>query len=87
MKDPMTRLEVASTAAMTCRRDAIDTVLDRIYERHVANVDHWVRRLTGPREDVEDLVHEVFLIAGYRGALRLVDVMRLIGHWLVDAIR
>jgi RNA polymerase sigma-70 factor (ECF subfamily) len=45
--------------------------LDRIYERHVADVDHWVRRLTGPREDVEDLVHEVFLIAvRRRGSFR-----------------
>jgi RNA polymerase sigma-70 factor (ECF subfamily) len=71
MKDPMTRLDVASAAAMACRRDAIDAVLDRIYERHVADVDRWVRRLTGPREDVEDLVHEVFLVAvRRRGSFR-----------------
>ena len=67
----MTRLEVASAADMPCRRDSIDAVLDRIYERHVADVDHWVRRLTGPREDVEDLVHEVFLVAvRRRGSFR-----------------
>jgi len=67
----MTRLEVASAAAMACRRDAIDAVLDRIYECHVADVDRWVRRLAGPREDVEDLVHEVFLIAvRRRGSFR-----------------
>jgi RNA polymerase sigma-70 factor (ECF subfamily) len=71
MKDPMTRLEVASGATTACRRDTIDAVLDRIYERHVADVDHWVRRLTGPREVVEDLVHEVFLIAvRRRGSFR-----------------
>jgi RNA polymerase sigma-70 factor (ECF subfamily) len=71
MKDPMTRLEVASGATTACRRDTIDAVLDRIYERHVADVDHWVRRLTGPREDVEDLVHEVFLVAvRRRGSFR-----------------
>ena len=56
---------------MPCQRDAMDAVLDRIYERHVADVDRWVRRLTGPREDVEDLVHEVFLVAvRRRGSFR-----------------
>ena len=71
MKDPQTRLEVASAPAIPCRRDAIDAVLDRIYERHVADVDRWVRRLTGPCEDVEDLVHEVFLVAvRRRGSFR-----------------
>ena len=71
MKDPMTRLEVASGATTACRRDTIDAVLDRIYERHVADVDRWVRRLTGPCDDVEDLVHEVFLVAvRRRGSFR-----------------
>jgi DNA-directed RNA polymerase specialized sigma24 family protein len=51
----MTRLELASEAAMACRRDTIDTVLDRIYKRHVADVDCWARRLAGPRDDAEDL--------------------------------
>jgi RNA polymerase sigma-70 factor (ECF subfamily) len=45
------------------QRDTLDELLDRIYERHVVDVDRWVRRLAGPREDVEDLIHEVFLVA------------------------
>ena len=44
-------------------RDTLDALLDRIYEHHVADVHRWVRRLAGPRDDVEDLVHEVFLVA------------------------
>jgi RNA polymerase sigma-70 factor (ECF subfamily) len=48
--------------ASTERAD-LEEMLDRIYESHVADVHRWVRRLTGPRQDVEDLVHEVFLVA------------------------
>jgi RNA polymerase sigma factor (sigma-70 family) len=63
MKDSVTRLGIAEVVAMPPRRNALDEVLDRIYERHVADVDRWVRRLVGPREDVEDIVHDVFLVA------------------------
>jgi len=65
----MTRVE--PPAAPPGRQDAVDAVLDRIYERHVADVDRWVRRLTGPSHDVEDIVHEVFLVAvRRRGSFR-----------------
>ena len=92
MKDPMTRLEVASGATTACRRDTIDAVLDRIYERHVADVDHWVRRLTGPREDVEDLVHEVFLVAvrrrdSFRGEASVKTWLFRIAHNVVRGRR
>ena len=50
------------------RRSALDVMLDTIYEQHVADVHRWVRRLAGPQEDVEDLVHEVFLVAIRRRA-------------------
>jgi RNA polymerase sigma-70 factor, ECF subfamily len=63
MKDSVTRLGIAQAVDLPPRRNALDEVLDRIYERHVADVDRWVRRLVGPREDVEDIVHDVFLIA------------------------
>src|SRR5262245_27988262 len=54
-------------------QDSLDDTLDRVYERHVSDVSRWLRRLLGPREDVEDLIHEVFLVAlrrrgGFRGA-------------------
>ena len=92
MKDPSTRLEVASAADMPCRQDAIDAVLDRIYERHVADVDRWVRRLTGPREDVEDLVHEVFLVAvrrrgSFRGEASVKTWLFRIAHHVVRGRR
>ena len=45
------------------QKDSLDEMLDRIYDRHVLDVHRWVRRLTGPRDDLEDLVHEVFLVA------------------------
>ena len=92
MKDPMTKLEVASVATRPCRQDAIDVVLDRVYERHVADVDRWVRRLVGPREDVEDLVHEVFLVAvrrrgSFRGEASVKTWLFRIAHHVVRGRR
>ena len=43
--------------------DDLDDALDRLYERHAAAVERWVRRLVGPRGDVQDLIHDIFLIA------------------------
>ena len=37
--------------------------LDRLYEEHASDVKRWARRLAGPRADLEDLVHDVFVIA------------------------
>lgn len=34
-----------------------------LYERYEPLVERWVRRLAGPGADVEDLVHDVFLVA------------------------
>jgi RNA polymerase sigma-70 factor (ECF subfamily) len=39
-----------------------------MYERHGATVERWVRRLAGPGAEVEDLVHDVFVIALRRSA-------------------
>jgi RNA polymerase sigma-70 factor (ECF subfamily) len=43
---------------------AID--LGAIYRAHAASVSRWARRLLGPGGDVDDLVHEVFLVAQRR---------------------
>lgn len=48
---------------LSLRRNSVDEVLERIYERHVADVHRWATRLVGPGEDVDDVVHEVFMIA------------------------
>jgi RNA polymerase sigma-70 factor (ECF subfamily) len=37
--------------------------LDQLYETHEPLVERWVRRLAGPGAEVEDLVHDVFLVA------------------------
>jgi RNA polymerase sigma-70 factor (ECF subfamily) len=40
--------------------------LDAIYRAHASTVARWANRLAGPGADVEDLVHEIFLVAGQR---------------------
>lgn len=39
--------------------DSIDTM----YVQHLAKVKRWARRLAGPTADLEDLVHDIFLVA------------------------
>lgn len=43
----------------------LDHALDPelLYERYEPQVERWVRRLAGPGADVEDLAHDVFLVA------------------------
>lgn len=43
---------------------AID--LDEMYRSHAARVARWVGHLGGPTADVDDLVHEIFLVADRR---------------------
>ena len=40
--------------------------LDSLYRAHAPTVARWASRLAGPDADVEDLVHEIFLVAGRR---------------------
>ena len=42
------------------------TSLDGLYRAHAATVARWAAHLGGPRLDVEDAVHEVFLVVGKR---------------------
>src|SRR5512141_233808 len=41
--------------------------LDDLYARHASGVRRWARRLAGPSADLEDLVHDVFVVAFRRG--------------------
>ena len=46
--------------------------IDRLYERHLGQVKRWARQLAGPTADLEDIVHDIFLVAlrkgfGFRG--------------------
>jgi RNA polymerase sigma-70 factor (ECF subfamily) len=38
----------------------------QIYREHAEEVSRWARRLLGPHDDVEDVLHEVFLIVHRR---------------------
>ena len=40
--------------------------LDALYRAHAATVARWAAKLAGPFVDVEDLVHEIFLVARRR---------------------
>ncbi len=40
---------------------------DKLYERHLGQVKRWARHLAGPTADLEDLVHDVFLVALRKG--------------------
>jgi len=42
-------------------------VTDALYGQHLAKVKRWARRLAGPSADLEDLVHDIFLIALRKG--------------------
>ena len=41
--------------------------IDVIFQRHLGQVKRWARQLAGPAADLEDLVHDVFLIAFRKG--------------------
>jgi RNA polymerase sigma-70 factor (ECF subfamily) len=41
--------------------------IDAFCERHLGQVKRWARQLAGPAADLEDLVHDVFLIAFRKG--------------------
>ena len=40
--------------------------LDGLYRVHAPDVMHWIARLAGPHADLEDMVHEVFMVVQRR---------------------
>ena len=59
------------TAARTHAPSATEGVservdLDALYREHARTVARWVAHLGGPRVDVDDLVHEIFLVVQRR---------------------
>jgi RNA polymerase sigma-70 factor (ECF subfamily) len=40
-----------------------ELLFDHLYENYEPTVERWVRRLAGPSTDVEDLIHDVFVVA------------------------
>ena len=70
-----TSVRNAARSPGTATKD-LDEALENLYERYFPLVDRWVRRLGGPAADVEDLTHDVFVIAlrrraEFRGEARL----------------
>lgn len=59
-----------------------DTDLESVYRRHGARVSRWAARLAGPGFDVEDVVHDVFLVVQRRLAEFRGDA--LISTWLYE---
>ena len=51
--------------AIKAELDASDPELlfDHLYENYEPMVERWVRRLAGPSAEVEDLIHDVFVVA------------------------
>jgi RNA polymerase sigma-70 factor (ECF subfamily) len=56
-------LQLVKSTPGPAQADAGADPLDALYERHASDVKRWARRLAGPRADVEDLLHDVFVIA------------------------
>jgi RNA polymerase sigma-70 factor (ECF subfamily) len=56
----------SSDADPTVERDTAALDLDAIYRAHASTVARWANRLAGPGADVDDLVHDIFLVAGQR---------------------
>jgi RNA polymerase sigma-70 factor (ECF subfamily) len=61
------------TGEMNCAESAVATEeyvepldLDGIYRIHAPDVMHWIARLAGPHSDIEDMVHEVFMVVQRR---------------------
>jgi RNA polymerase sigma-70 factor (ECF subfamily) len=40
-----------------------ERLFDHLYENYEPSIERWVRRLAGPSAEVEDLVHDVFVVA------------------------
>jgi RNA polymerase sigma-70 factor, ECF subfamily len=36
--------------------------IEEIYDHYAPQIERWVRRLAGPQPDVEDLLHDIFLV-------------------------
>jgi RNA polymerase sigma-70 factor (ECF subfamily) len=53
---------IKSTAHVHVRADDAEP-FDELYERYAAQVRRWARRLAGPDADLEDLVHDTFVVA------------------------
>jgi len=68
--DAAKRMLTGAATARGRERSEAGEELDQIYEQHLSEVHRWVRRLLGPGPggDVQDLIHDVFVVAVRRRA-------------------
>jgi RNA polymerase sigma factor (sigma-70 family) len=64
----MSKGQLQKSGELPAIRDEIDLrdpelLFDHLYESYEPMVERWVRRLGGPTADVEDLIHDVFVVA------------------------
>jgi RNA polymerase sigma-70 factor, ECF subfamily len=70
------------------RSDRQVDVVDTLYDAYAADVARWARRLAGPTADIDDMVHDVFVVAlqrilGFRGDGNLRTWLFRITHHVV----
>jgi RNA polymerase sigma-70 factor, ECF subfamily len=65
-----------------------ELLFDHLYEHYEPMVERWVRRLAGPGAEVEDLIHDVFVVAlrrrgEFRGEAKVSTWLFRITHFVV----
>jgi RNA polymerase sigma-70 factor (ECF subfamily) len=56
-------LHLVKSAAAAEQRETPGDAVDELYDAYAADVMRWARRLAGPATDIEDMVHDVFVVA------------------------
>jgi RNA polymerase sigma-70 factor, ECF subfamily len=59
-------LHIVSHAPAAERGKPRADAIDELYDAHASDVAGWARRLAGPGADIEDMVHDVFVVALHR---------------------
>jgi RNA polymerase sigma-70 factor, ECF subfamily len=62
MVGPRTTRAVATPEGV----DQASPTFDELYAAHAGDVERWCRRLCGPHEEVDDFVHDVFIVVHRR---------------------
>ena len=69
-----------------------ELLFDHLYENYEPTVERWVRRLAGPSADVEDLIHDIFVVAlrrraEFRGEAKVSTWLFRITQFVVRKVR
>jgi RNA polymerase sigma-70 factor, ECF subfamily len=83
----------AAKSALDASPSGAKTNLDALYREHTRDVARWIAHLGGPSLDVEDLVHEVFMVVQrrlpeFRGEAKVTTwLYRITEHVVANARR